>query len=78
MARAAAGAIYRRARARGAVNSHCSVAGRECRMPALLQRPGDWAIGRAIGPGVYERISARVELAGNCALVCLPGKVLVE
>src|SRR5216683_8335300 len=29
-------------------------------MPNLLERPGDWAIGRAIGLGVYELIAARV------------------
>jgi len=46
--------------------------------PALLQRPSDRAIGRAIGLSVCELIAARVQLAGNCALVCLPGKVLVE
>src|SRR5438552_105390 len=67
---AAPGAIYRRARG-GAVNSQCSV---ECRTRNLLQRPGDWAIGRAIGLGVYELIAARVQLAGNRALIGLPAK----
>ena len=47
-------------------------------VPKLLQRPGDWAIGRAIGLGVYELIAARVQLARNCALVGFPAKFLIE
>ena len=75
--RAASGAIYRRALG-GTVNSRCSVECRGCRTTPLLQRPGDWAIGGAIGLGVYELIAARVQLAGNRALVGFPMKFLVE
>ena len=75
--RAASGAIYCRALAGGAVNSPVL-----CRVPrgtpALLQRPSDRAIGRAIGLSVCELIAARVQLAGNCALVGFPAKFLVE
>jgi len=69
MARAAAGAIYRCARSRAAVK-WCTVACRECRMPALLGRPGDRTItiGRAIGRGVQELVAVGVEMAGYCAL----------
>jgi hypothetical protein len=47
-------------------------------MPALLQRPGDRAIGRAIGLSVYELITARVEIAGNRALGGLPAILFVQ
>jgi hypothetical protein len=69
------GAIYHRALTAGAVNCRVFLmrAGRP--MPGLLQRPGDWTIGRAIGRGVYELIAARVQLAGNRALVGFPAKI---
>ena len=73
--RAVSGAIYRRARAgRRQILVFCRVP----LVPKLLQRPGDWAIGRAIGLGVYELIAARVQLARNCALVGFPAKFLIE
>jgi hypothetical protein len=65
-------------RARGGDNSFLECRWRARMTPNLLQRPGDWAIGRAIGLGLYELIAARVQLAGDRALVGFPAKFLVE
>jgi hypothetical protein len=63
MARAAAGAIYRSALCGRAVKClvFCHVRG--CRMPALLRRPGDRAIGCEIGLSALEFVAASVQLA---------------
>ena len=61
-----------------AVNSWVFCCVPRCLMPALLQRPGDRAIGRAIGLSVYELLASRGQLAGNRVLVGLPVKFLVE
>jgi hypothetical protein len=68
--RAAAGAIYRpRSRGRGKISGFCRVS--PVPNARVTSRPGDLAIGRAIGLSVRELVTARVEIAGNRALVGL-------
>jgi hypothetical protein len=75
--RAAAGAIYRRAReGRGKFSMFCRVP--RVSNARLLRRPGDRAIGGAIGLSTHELVAAHVQLAGNCALGGLPVVFLVE
>ena len=65
--RAAVRAIYRHALG-GAVKCQLFCRVPRLRMPSLLQRPGDRAIGRTIGLSVHELVAASVEMAGYCAL----------
>jgi hypothetical protein len=72
------GAFYRRALARGAVNSwvFCCVPW----MPkaGLLQRPSDRAISGSIGLGVRELLLVRVQETRNVALGGGPAEFFVE
>jgi hypothetical protein len=77
--RAAAGAIYHRAReGRGKFSGVLPRARRGWRMTILLQRPGDRAIGRAIRRSVGEAVAPRVQVARHCAFGRLPTKFFIQ
>ena len=65
--------------ARGdAVKRRASSRAARWRNAALLRRPGDRAIGRAVRRSMHKLIAARVEMTGHCAFGSFPVVFFIE